>query len=200
MSFDITLYEYPPTRSARCRWTLLEAGLDFKSISDSSLFHSEELRKVHPLGKLPAIVINGQALFESSAICTHIADLVPEHKLIAPVGSWARALHDQWTCFCMTELEAYLWSTFINTTILPAEKRVPKIAKQNAEAFCAGAAVLNEALNGSDYLIQNRFSVTDIIIGYTVNWGGKRGLIESFSNLQRYLDRLYRRPHCTLIP
>ena len=28
----IQLFEYEPTRSARCRWTLLEAGVDYETI------------------------------------------------------------------------------------------------------------------------------------------------------------------------
>lgn len=198
MNPDIKLYEYAPTRSARCRWTLLEAGLEFESVEGQSLIHSEELVKVHPLGKLPAAMVDGQPLFESSAICTYLAGLVPERNLIAPPGTWERALHDQWTCFGMTELEAYLWSTFRNTIALPEERRLPDVIEQNAEAFKPAAAVLNDALSDSDYLVGDRFSVTDIILGYTVNWGRRQGWIDSFSNLQRYVDRLFERPHCTL--
>ncbi len=198
MTTEIILYEFGPTRSARCRWTLLEAGLDFESIEDQSLIHSDRLKEVHPLGKLPAAVIDGRPLFESSAICTCFADLVPERNLIAPAGTWERALHDQWTSFGMTELEAHVWSTARNTFVLPEEERLPDIIGQNAVAFGQAGAVLDNALKDSDYLVGNRFSVTDIILGYTVNWGNRLGLIESFPNLQRYLDRLFERPHCTM--
>ena len=105
MSVDITLYEHLPTRSLRCRWTLLEVGLEFESIEGASLMNSEQLMKIHPLGKLPAIVIDGKPLFESAAICAAITDRVPEKKLIA--ATWARAQHDQWICFGLTEMEAH---------------------------------------------------------------------------------------------
>ena len=90
---QITLYEHAPTRSARCRWTLLEAGLNFESAGNASEFiGSAELRAVLPLGKLPVAIIDGRPLFESAAI----ADLSPERDLISKPGSWSRALHDQW--------------------------------------------------------------------------------------------------------
>jgi glutathione S-transferase len=93
---DIKLFELAPTRSARCRWTLLEAGLEYESIGNSiDVFSSVDLKAVHPLGKLPAVIIDGKPLFESAAISTAIADLVPEKKLIAAPGSWSRSLHDQ---------------------------------------------------------------------------------------------------------
>ncbi len=47
----IQLYELGPTRSARCRWTLLEAGLAYESIGNApAIIGSEELKRVHPLG------------------------------------------------------------------------------------------------------------------------------------------------------
>ena len=103
----ITLYELAPTRSARCRWTLLEAGLEFESVGGTpKIIHSEALCAVHPLGKLPAVVIDGRPLYESAAISTAIADLVPERGLIAKPGTWSRALHDQWVSFALTEMES----------------------------------------------------------------------------------------------
>ena len=61
----IQLYELGPTRSARCRWTLLEAGLAYESIGNApAILGSAELKRVHPLGKLPAAIIDGRPLFE----------------------------------------------------------------------------------------------------------------------------------------
>ena len=80
---DITLYEMGTSRSLRCRWTLKEAGLEYKSIDDRSLIRSDELKKIHPLGKMPAALIDGMPLFESSAICVYIADQSKEVNLIA---------------------------------------------------------------------------------------------------------------------
>ncbi len=93
---DIKLYELGPTRSARCRWTLLEADLEFESLgNDPKIIGSDDLKNIHPLGKLPAAIINGKPLFESAAIATAIADLVPEKELVAKPGTWSRTLHDQ---------------------------------------------------------------------------------------------------------
>ena len=84
----IELYELGPTRSARCRWTLLEAGLPFESRgNEPEILGSGELTRLQPLGKLPAVVIDGKPLFESAAIATAIADLVPELELVAPSGT-----------------------------------------------------------------------------------------------------------------
>ena len=199
---SIKLFELGPTRSARCRWTLLEAGLEYESIGNRpDIIGSEELRKVHPLGKLPAAIIDGRPLFESAAISTAIADLVPEKDLVAKPGTWSRALHDQWVCFALTEMEPWVSSTELNSLdfVLPKDQHVPAIIQQNSMMFRRSAAALEEVLGRTAYLVENRFTVTDIIVGYTINFGHEQGLISEFPNLMAYLKRLYQREHCTLV-
>lgn len=198
---DIKLFELAPTRSARARWALQEAGLPFESVGNTvEVFDSQELSRIHPLGKLPAALIDGKPLFESAAIVTAIADLVPHKNLIAKPGTWSRNLHYQWVSFALTELEPFLQSSEINSTnfILPESEHVPAIIPQNTKIFQRAAAVLDTALAKSDYLIDNRFSATDIIVGYTVSWGQEFHLIDGLRNLDAYLERLLAREHCTL--
>ncbi|MEM1144390.1 MAG: glutathione S-transferase family protein [Pseudomonadota bacterium] len=198
---DIKLFELGPTRSGRVRWTLLEAGLEYESLGNSiEVFKSDELRKVHPLGKLPAAIINGRPLFESSAIVTAVADLVPERKLIARPGTWSRYLHYQWVSFALAEMEAFLQSSEINTIdfILEKDQHVPQIVPQNTKLFHKAAAVLDGILSANEYLVDGRFSATDIFVSYTLNWGHEDGLLKDFPNLVAYLQRLYEREHCTL--
>jgi glutathione S-transferase len=199
---SIKLFELGPTRSARCRWTLLEAGLEYESIGNRpDIIGSEELRKVHPLGKLPAAIIDGRPLFESAAISTAIADLVPEKDLVAKPGTWSRALHDQWVCFALTEMEPWVSSTELNSLdfVLPKDQHVPAIIQQNSMMFRRSAAALEEVLGRTAYLVEGRFTVTDIIVGYTINFGHEQGLVSEFPNLMAYLKRLYQRKHCTLV-
>jgi glutathione S-transferase len=198
---QIKLFELGPTRSARVRWILLEAGLPFESIGNTvEIIRSDELKAVHPLGKLPAVIIEGRPLFESVAIVTAIADLVPDKNLIAKPGTWERNLHYQWTSFVLTEMEAYANSTEINTIdfVLPKSQHVPAIIEQNTMMYRKAAAVLDSALAKSDYLVSNRFSATDIITGYTIMWGQELKLLEGFSHIDAYFERLLQREHCTL--
>lgn len=198
MALDITLYEYGPSRSKQARWALLECGLEFKSIGGLEVLHSEELKKVNPMGKVPAVVIDGEPLFEAAAICTYLADLVPEKGLISPSGTRERALHLQWVSFALTEMEAYLWSNARNKFVLPEEQRITALFEQNNATFVHAARVLDKVMDGHDYLVGDRFSVTDILVGFTLNWGNGAGLLNDMANLQSYLARLKERPNCTL--
>jgi glutathione S-transferase len=198
---SIKLFELGPTRSVRVRWMLLEAGLPYDSAGNSvEVFRSAELRSIHPLGKLPAAIIDGKPLFESAAIVTAIADLVPEKGLIAGPRTWSRNLHYQWLCFALTEMEPYLHSTETNSIefVLPKSQHVPAIIEQNAMMWKRAPAVLDAALGKVDYLINDRFSATDLILSYPINWGHEFRLLSEFPNLLAYFERLFARKHCTL--
>ncbi len=195
---DVTLYESGTSRSSRCRWTLLEAGISFESVSRPNLQKSDEVRAMHPLGKLPVAVIDGKSLFESAAICTYLADHATGVDLVAAPGGWGRGLHDQWVSFVLTGMEAWLRNTAVNRFVLPPEQRIEAGFEQNAMMYKRAASMLNDVLSDQGYLVEDRFTVTDIIVGWTVNWGRRQGLLNGLTGLQDYLERLFERPHCAV--
>jgi len=97
-------------------------------------------------------------------------------------------------------MEAYLWHTAKHTSFYPEEKRVPAVVDANSGEYRSAAKVLNDVLSESPFLVDGQFSVTDIFVGWAVNWGRRMGQNEGFDNLQSYLDRLFAREHCTLNP
>ena len=200
MSNSITLYGMGTSRSARCRWTLAELGLAYEYVEDRNLFHSDELCRLHPQGKMPAAVINGAPLFESAAICEHLSDIAGGNKLIAPAGSRARALHAQWVSFVLSELEAYLWSNAKHTSFYAEDRRVPGVLVTNNDEIQSALTVLNDTLAKQSYLVEDVFSVTDIIASWAINWARRNGQLESFPHLVGYLQRLLAREHCALNP
>ena len=195
---EVTLYGSGANRSARCQWTLQEAGVEYAQIDRRDLTDANHLRRFHPLAKIPVAVIDGRALFESAAICTHIADRVPDANLIAAPGSFARAEHDQWVAFCLSEMEAWLWNTGVNMYVLPEDQRITAGFEQNVKMFKRSAAAPEAHLARTDYLVENRFTVTDIIVGWCLNWARRLGHLEEFPALRRYVERLLARPLCAL--
>ena len=195
---EVTLFGTGTNRSARCQWTLQEAGIDYAAIDRRDMTSLEEMRRYHPLAKIPAAVIDGRPLLESAAICTYIADRVPAAKLIAAPGTFARAEHDQWVAFCLTEMEAWLWNTAVNQYVLPEEKRITAAFEQNVHMFKRSAAVVEDHLAQHDYLVEDRFTVTDIVVGWCLNWARRLEHLEEFPALGRYVQRLLARPRCAL--
>ena len=81
--------------------------------------------------------------------------------------------------------------------LYPAEKRVAEVVPVNTEEIIAGLTVLEDALYTSPHLTGPSFSVTDIIVGFTVNWARSAGHLETFPVLSAYLERLHERELCT---
>lgn len=86
----------------------------------------------------------------------------------------------------------------MNTRVLPEEKRINQHIQQNGALFRCGARVMDQVLGENDYLVENRFTIADIIASFTVKWGQSQGSIDDFAHLQAYLDRLAQREHSTL--
>lgn len=195
---SITLYEFTPTRSKRVKWMLQELGVTYESVNKRELIGSDELRKVHPQAKVPAITDDGRALFESSAICNWLADSHPEKGLIAKSGTWERAQHDQWCGFVMTELEAHLWTIGRNTFVYPEDQRSDEAMKQARSEAVKTVATLNDHLGQHDYFVGDQFSAADVFCGFATNWAEGVKLVDDAPNVRAYNERIRARPHCAL--
>src|SRR3990172_830932 len=107
------LYHVPNTRSTRVLWLLEEIGAPYDlTVMEPAERKGPEHLERHPLGRVPAIEEEGGYVFESAAICLHLADLHPEATLTPRVETHERAPAYQWVFFSMTELEAGLLSIF----------------------------------------------------------------------------------------
>jgi len=79
-------------RPPRVRWALEEAGAPYDFIVNGlGGGPREEHARRHPLVRVPVLETEEGTLFESAALCLHIADLHPEAELIPALGSHERA-------------------------------------------------------------------------------------------------------------
>jgi glutathione S-transferase len=189
------LYHQPRSRSTRVLWLAEEAGaqLDVVVIAREEK-GTDEYRKMHPLGRSPAYVEEGGPVFESAALCLHLADRHPEAGLIGDLGSHERALHYQWCFFAMTELESPL---------VDAARQVwkdsgdadPEIVAAALGRFEKGAGVVAAALAGGEYLVANRFSVADVVVGGVLTFARMSELVPELPpGIAAYVDALEARP------
>ena len=90
----ITFYTNPMSRGQIARWALHEAGAAYDEIvlDYGSDMKSIEYLAVNPMGKVPAIVHEGNAVTEAAAICLYLADAFPEAGLL-PEGRAEKALN-----------------------------------------------------------------------------------------------------------
>ena len=147
-------------RPPRVAWALEEAGAPYELVKlTPEQTRGEEHRRRQPLGRVPVLDDGEGFLFESAALCLHVADRNPQAELIAPVGSHERALAYQWSLFAMTELEPAIIEAY------RFRESDPERSAAALERFAAAAAAVDDALGEHDFLIGERFSIADVIVG-----------------------------------
>jgi glutathione S-transferase len=183
------LYYMPRTRSSRVLWLLEEIGAayDLTEISGTERRSDEHLRR-HPLGRVPALQLgDGATMFESAAICLQLADLNPDAGLIGRVGSTERGLIYQWVVFAVSELEAPLFRWIRDLG--------ERVADSPAHArFTEAAVALQSALTHRDWLVDDRFSVADVMCASVVQGANARDLLGPWPGLEAYVQRAEARP------
>jgi glutathione S-transferase len=190
------LYYVPKTRASRPRWVLEELGVPYDLVRldpAKAETRSAEHLALHPLGHVPVLEDRGQAIFESGAICLHLADLFPEKRLLPPPGSVERGLAYQWVLFSMTEMEPPLIG-------LSTEARKPEVERDTAatararDVFRKAANVLEVPLRNRKFLLGDGFGVADVMVGGTLAWAKGLKLLDGLPSVEAYLARLRERP------
>ena len=191
------LYHSARSRSARPRWLLEEIGEPYELVRvdlSKGENKSADYLKIHPHGVVPAFADGDLKLMESAAICLYLADKFPQKRLAPPVGTPARGLYYQWMVYTMATLEPPVLQIFLNTVMLPEEKRSAAVADEARKTFAGVANVLAQALSSKPYLLGNEFSAADVMIGSTLAWGSFMGLMAGQPVLEDYVKRLSERP------
>ena len=105
---SIQLYMAPGTCARVPSICLEEAGQDFESIVIrfmKSEHKSPDFKQLNPKGKVPTLVIDGEALTENVAIITYLNDCFPEAKLLPEASdSLSRARQIADLSFCSATL------------------------------------------------------------------------------------------------
>src|SRR6266481_5791023 len=99
----LTLHQGPPFLcSLSCHVALEESGLEYETVEINTKTQAnltESYTAINPLGKVPALAIEGRILTEAAAILSYIADRVPEKELLPPAGTLKRAIAHEWLNF-----------------------------------------------------------------------------------------------------
>jgi glutathione S-transferase len=177
-------------RPLRIAWTLEELGQPYEiTVMSREESGGDEHLARHPLGRVPVLESDDGFVFESAAICLHLADSDPEAGLIGPLGSHGRALVYQWTCFAPAELEPPLIEAWT------LAERDPERAARARKKFDAGTAAVAGALGDQEFLVEDRFTVADVLVGSALAFTVSAGFMDELPpSLQSYIGRLGARP------
>lgn len=198
----LQLYYHPGNASLTPHMLLEEIGAPFELVyvdRANAAHRSPEYLKLNPNGQIPVLVDGDFALYETAAICLHLADTHPQAQLAPPPGTRERAHFYQWLAWCTNTLQAMLMHYFYPERMVDdGDAAAAAQVKRRAEARIG--PMLDQldaqlAAQGGPWLLGSRFSAVDpyalMLCRWTRNFARPA---RSLPHLAPYLERMLARP------
>jgi glutathione S-transferase len=136
---------------------------------------------------VPALKHGDQVITETAAICAYLAETFPESGLHVPVGAPERGEYLRWLFFAPVTAEpAIIWQS-LNLQQSPEYQPFADVQEV--------ARVLADRLRGREFIVGDRMSAADVMIGATIMWGTQlMPVMPSLPELTEYWARLEQRP------
>ena len=198
----IQLHYYPGNASLIPHVLLEELGLPFElQYVDraQSAQKSPDYLRLNPNGLIPVLADGSLVLYETAAICLHLADANPQAGLAPAPGSAERAHCYKWLAWMTNTLQAALIIYFYPERWMD-EGNGAGAAELKRHAEAKIGAMLDQldaqfAAHGKDWLLGARYSVADPYAFVLCRW--TRGFARparSLPHLKPFLERMLARP------
>lgn len=185
-----TLIGLTQTRAFRVKWALEELGLPYTQVPAAP--RSDEAKEHNPSGKVPALVVDGAVLTDSTAIITYLAD--KHDGLTFKAGTLGRARQDGFTHLILDEFDAILWTAARHSFVLPEDKRVSDVKPSLKWEFTRSEDMLVSQMGDGPYLMGEEFTIADILLGHCLDWATGAKFGPEQPRLKDYLANLHERP------
>ncbi|MRG97304.1 glutathione S-transferase family protein [Polyangium spumosum] len=196
---DIKFYYTPMTSAARVHWALEELGIPYEKVKLDLAAGDQrkpEFLALNPNGKVPLLVAEGRPIFEGLAILLYLGERFGVDKGLFPPPNPERAEAFQWLAWGNVTMGEAL-QRFLRNTLdrFPEDERNPKAAETAKKDIAAQFVILNDALEGKEYLVGNTFTFADIGIAAAIPFMRRFGIDTSaFANVNAWVDRCTARP------
>lgn len=189
----ITLHHCPQTRSMRTLWLLYELDVPFELVVhgfDKSLRKPSYLA-FSPAGRVPALEIDGRAMFETGAIAQYLCETFSPNGLGREPGNPDRADWLVWMHFAETISQHTAALTQQHVALYDDSMRSPIVMKlEAARVGKCFAAIEAHLAGGTDYLLPSGFSAADVGLGQAVYMSRYFHKLTDFPRLRAWYDRI----------
>jgi glutathione S-transferase len=189
MADDLVFYTNPQSRGRIVRWMLEETGADYRTelVDYASTMKSEAYLAINPMGKVPAIVHGGKVVTECAAICHFLAEMHPGAGLLPQDEEMAD--YFRWLFFAAGPVEQAI--TARNFGFDPADPQQQGTA--GFGSFERVMTTLERHVAGGEFVCGERFTMADVYVGSTVDWGLNFGILPPNVAFVAYAERLRER-------
>ena len=195
---DIKLYMAPGTCARVAAVALEEAGASFETILVRFLkgeHRSAGYLALNPKGKVPTLLIDGQALSENVAISLYLADRFPEARLLPSMpdaSERARITAD--LCYCAATLHPIVTRIRIPQFFAP-EQVAGHVWKTGCDAMAPNFEMIERRLSEGRWWYGAEWSTMDAYLNW-VFWRveGADFDVDPYPNFKLHAERMLERP------
>jgi len=185
MTSNLIFYTNPMSRGRIARWMLEETGADYETVilDYASSLKGADYLAINPMGKVPAIVHNGQTITECAGICAYLADVFPDAGL-GPLPHEKPAYY-RWLFFAAGPVEQGVTDKAMG--FAPSEQQTRMAGYGSYDLM---VDVLEKAVSNTPYIAGDRFTAADVYIGSQISWGTQFGTLPQREAFTAYLGRV----------
>jgi glutathione S-transferase len=171
-------------KEAGIELALMKVDTGTKKMTDGGDFY-----KVNPKGYVPALQLdNGDVLTEGPAIVQYLADQKPQAGLIPKCGEMGRYRVQEMLGYINSEIHKAYGPLF-------NPKTLPEVRQERIDYLKKRYPLVDQQLQGRDYLFGPQFTVADAYLFVVTNWAGHVKVdLSEFTNLQAFQKRVSARP------
>jgi len=190
----ITVHHLDNSRSQRILWLLEELGLDYKIVfhkREKSGFAPASLKAAHPLGKAPVVDLDGQLVAESGAAVELITQRYGGGRLMPAADSQDYVRYIEWLHYPEGSVSLATSMTLFGR-VFGVDNAIYKSYVQSQVDLHLG--YIGSQLSGREFLIGTDLTAADIQLTFTLQAARRSKLLEPYTDLSAYLERMEARP------
>lgn len=180
----------------RSLWLLHELGLGFELVTlafSMEALRSPEYLAVSPLGRVPCLVDGDTTVFESGAICQYLCEHYDDGTLARAPGHPERTEWLIWLHYAET-VAVHAASLVQQRVFIAPEQRSEVVQKLESRRLYKALEVVDQHLDGRDYLLASGFSAVDTGVGYGAHLAAELIGLDGLDRVQGWYERLRARP------
>jgi len=190
----ITLWHVPLSRSMRVLWLLNELELPFElkllDITGKQM-REAEYAAIHPVGRAPALKVDGSVIHESGAMIEYLCETRGPHLWRAPSEEGRLGWLD-WLHFAESIGQHIASLTQSHLMLRDPATRSLTVMKLETARLARTLRLVEQTVEGQDWLMASGFSGVDCAVGWSVWTAGR--FVPLTDPLAAYVGRCAERP------
>jgi len=169
---SLTFYFAPQSTASITTLVLEELGIPCERVKldiRKGDTKKPEFLKINPNGRVPTIVHDGVAIWESAAITLYLGETFGEKAKLWPAAGPKRGEAMKWVVWTNVSLGDAVYHWARNTMWAPEDQRNAAAAATAAKDVAGLLRVLDEALKGRDFLVGD-YTLADAHVNSFVDW------------------------------